>query len=146
MSDSHPRTRLAAAGLVWAFATFSGGAAPARADDALAPFAAESVIEIATRDEDGAARDTPVWIVALDGAAFVRTNDSRWLANIRRGSPVAIRAAGAERAVRASEVADAALKARVEEAFLAKYGRMQRVMSALRWREPTVLRLEPAAP
>lgn len=122
-------------------------AAPAVASDVFAPFESESVVEIATRDEDGAARDTKIWIVVLERVAYVRTNDSRWLANIRRGSPVSIRTAGAEgveRPVRASEVQDAAVKARVEEAFLGKYGAMQRVMSALRLREPTVLRLDPA--
>jgi hypothetical protein len=34
----------------------------------------------------------------------------------------------------------------VEEAFKAKYGLVQRMMSALRMREPTVLRLVPEAP
>jgi hypothetical protein len=49
------------------------------------------VIEVLTHDEDGELRETSVWIVAFDGHGYVRTNDSRWLANIRRGSSVALR-------------------------------------------------------
>lgn len=106
------------------------------------PYAEESVVEILTRDEDGGARETKVWIVVVEQAGFVRTNDSQWLANIRRGSDVVLRARGTEVPVRAEEVSDTALKASVEAAFLEKYGTMQRVMSALRTREPTVLRLQ----
>jgi hypothetical protein len=107
------------------------------------PLREESVIEVLTADEDGALRETPVWVVVLDGAAYVRTNDSTWLANIRRGSATRVRVRDEETAMDVVEVADAALGARVETAFLAKYGFTQRVMSALRMREPTVLRLTP---
>ncbi len=100
-----------------------------------------SVVQILTDDEDGARRDTSVWIACFDGHGYVRTNDSRWLANIRRGSRVALRIAGDELAIAASEPNDAALAARVEEHFKEKYGFMQRVASALRFREPTVLEL-----
>ena len=106
----------------------------------------ESVIEVLTSDGDGSLRETPVWIVVLDGAAYVRTNDSKWLANIRRGSAVALRLDGTERPVTSEEVSDAAVTGAVEEAFKAKYGLMQRMMSALRMREPTVLRLSEASP
>jgi hypothetical protein len=100
-----------------------------------------SVIEILTHDEGGALRETSVWIVTEGGHGYVRTNDSRWLANIRRGSGVALRLDGQEFSVTAREVDDAATKARVEEGFKQKYGFMQRVMSAFRMREPTVLEL-----
>jgi hypothetical protein len=100
------------------------------------------VVHVVTQDADGAERDTPVWIVLVDGAGYVRTNDSRWLANIRRGSAVALRIDDARDAVAATEVGDERVKARVEEAFKQKYGFVQRVMSAFRMREPTVLRLD----
>jgi len=45
--------------------------------------------------------------------------------------------------LQAEETADPATSDLVEAAFKAKYGWMQRIMSALRMREPTVLRLEP---
>lgn len=110
-----------------------------------APATTESVVEVLTSDTDGELRETPVWIVVIDDVAYVRTNDSKWLANIRRGSAVRVRVRGVESGVLAFEVADAALKARVEKAFKAKYGLQQRIMSAFRTSEPVVLRLAPKA-
>ena len=104
------------------------------------------MVQIVTQDEDGAERDTPVWFVVVEGAGYVRTNDSRWLANIRRGSSVVLRLDETERAVTSEEVSDTAVTAAVEEAFKTKYGLMQRVMSAFRMREPTVLRLREPVP
>jgi hypothetical protein len=123
-----------------------GWVSPASGVDFWAPARDESVVEILTTDSDGDLRETPVWIVVLDDAGYVRTNDSTWLANIRRGSPVRLRVGTEENAVRVSEVSDAGLRARVEDAFKQKYGWMQRVMSALRTREPTVLLLAPRGP
>jgi hypothetical protein len=120
-------------------------AAPAAHARDWSPFAESDVVHIVTQDEDGAERDTPVWFVVVQGDGFVRTNDSRWLANIRRGSSVALRLDETERAVTAEAVADAAVSAAVEQAFKAKYGLMQRIMSALRVREPTLLRLREGA-
>ena len=107
------------------------------------PASSESVVEVLTSDADGDLRETPVWIVVIDDAGYVRTNDSKWLANIRRGSAVRLRVRDVESAVLAREVADAALKASVEAAFKAKYGSMQQIMSVFRMREPVVLRLAP---
>jgi hypothetical protein len=99
-------------------------------------------VRIVTADEDGSVRDVPVWAVVPDGdAAYVRTNASRWLANIRRGSDVRLRVRDTEIPVAPTEVEDEATKARVEQAYRDKYGLLQRVMSALRMREPTVLKL-----
>jgi hypothetical protein len=118
-------------------------AAPAAAPSDWSPFAESDVVHVVTRDEDGAERDTKVWFVVVEGDGFVRTNDSRWLANIRRGSPVALRLDAVERPVAAEEVSDGGVTRAVEEAFKEKYGFVQRVMSALRTSEPTVLRLRP---
>ena len=104
-------------------------------------FQDEDVIEIITHDDDGALRETSIWIVSFDGHGYVRTNDSRWLANIRRGSSVALRLGEDEFPVTAREPNDAAIAARVEEGFKQKYGFTQRVMSVFRMREPTVLEL-----
>ena len=104
-------------------------------------FQQADVIQILTHDEDGDRRATSIWIVAFDEHGYVRTNDSRWLANIRRGSGVALRLGEQEFAVSAREPNDPALTARVEEQFKQKYGFMQRVMSTFRRREPTLLEL-----
>jgi hypothetical protein len=130
---------LAFVALVWL-------ATSAQAEPSWSPFAEADVVRIVTQDEDGAERDTPVWFVVVDGAGFVRTNDSRWLANIRRGSKVVLRLDESERAVTSEEVRDTAVTDAVEEAFKVKYGFMQRVMSTFRMREPTVLRLREKTP
>jgi hypothetical protein len=135
--------RLRSFGLALTLALLAAAAAGGGVD--WSPFAEAYVIRIVTRDADGAERDTRVWFVVVGGDGFVRTNDSRWLANIRRGSPVALRldheGRTMERAVSAEEVNDATISAVVEEAYKAKYGFVQRVMSFLRLREPAVLRL-----
>ncbi len=122
-----------------------GAAAPAEPFD-WTPVQEESVVEILTSDADGSLRETPVWIVVIEGAAYVRTNDSKWLANIRRHSAVRLRMHDVESAVRASEVKDAALSSRIEDAFKAKYGMTQRLMSLFRISEPTVLKLAALEP
>jgi hypothetical protein len=127
--------------LLAAFVLLGGEAGAADFD--WTPARETSVVDILTTDADGALRETKVWIVVLGDAGYVRTNDSRWLANIRRGSRVQLRAGERTSAVRASEIEDAATKQQVEAAFKAKYGALQKLMSALRMREPSVLRLEP---
>lgn len=119
------------------------GGAPAHGDDVWSAFDATNTIEISTQDEGGEARDTPIWIVVVDAAGYIRTNDSTWLANIRRGSEVTIRAGEVEFAVEAEEEQDAEVYDRVEEAFKVKYGWLQRLMSRFRTTRPTVLRLTP---
>ena len=137
----HPMLRLAPLAVL----AFALAAPPASASDDWAPFAEADVVRIVTEDEDGGERDTSVWIVVVDGSAWVRTNESRWLANIRRGSRVALRLDATTRPVSAEEVADPDATARVEAAFKTKYGVMQRVMSFFRMREPTLLRLQAKA-
>jgi hypothetical protein len=132
-------SRSALIALVLLVAAFAGSARAVAFD--WTPAQQDSVVEILTSDADGALRETPVWIVVLDGVAYVRTNDSKWLANIRRGSAVRLRIRDVESPVRAAETNDAALSARVEKAFNAKYGFTQRLMSLFRISEPTVLRL-----
>ena len=143
MSPGRPARRqaLRAGPLLVALVAGAGGARAEQID--WTPFAEESVVEILTLDPDGEPRETSVWVVVVGDAAYVRTNDSRWLANLRRDPGLRIRVRGREVPLHAEETADRETTARVEEAFKAKYGFMQRVMSALRLQEPTVLRLEP---
>jgi len=115
------------------------------ADFDWAPYRDESTVEIITVDEDGSRRETTIWIVVVDGAGFVRTNDSRWLANIRRDPNVELRSRGVESPFTAEIADDPETFDRVEAAFKAKYGWLQRVMSAFRTTRPTVLRVVPRA-
>jgi hypothetical protein len=79
------------------------------------------VIEILTTDPDGELRQTKVWVAALDGRGYVRTNDSRWFQNLVREPNAAIRFGDAEYPVRAEVVRDPALRARVDAVFAEKY-------------------------
>jgi hypothetical protein len=107
------------------------------------PFERTNVIELLTHDEDGALRETKVWVVVVDGSGYVRTNASRWLENIQRNPELQLRVSGYDYLMRAEEVKEAAVKERVEEAYKEKYGLLQRTMSFFRFRDPTVLRLVP---
>jgi hypothetical protein len=104
-------------------------------------YAEDSVVEILTVDEDGESRETKIWIVVVDGSAYIRTNDSRWLANIRRNPAVQLRTRGVTDAVLAEIVDSPEMYDRVEEEFKIKYGLMQRVMSAFRLSRPTLMRI-----
>jgi hypothetical protein len=79
------------------------------------------VIEILTRDADGATRETKVWVAALEGRGYVRTNESRWFQNLEREPNAAIRFGDVEYPVRAEVVRDPALRARVDAVFAEKY-------------------------
>lgn len=107
------------------------------------PFAEEDVVQILTVDPDGEPRETKIWIVVVDDAGYIRTNDSRWLANLRRDPETTLRVRGEEVPMRVAFVEEAERKARIEEAFKAKYGFVQRVMSFFRIQEPTVMRVAP---
>jgi hypothetical protein len=132
------RWRLFATFLVFVAATAARGAG-----FDWSPFERESVIRVLTHDEDGAVRNTKVWVVVVDGAGYIRTNASTWLENIERNPEIEVQASGHAYLMRADEVKDAAVKEQVEEAYKEKYGLMQRVMSVFRFSEPTVLRLVP---
>lgn len=109
------------------------------------PYQEDWIVEIITLDPDGDRRETKVWMIVLDEAGYVRTNDSRWLENIRRLPDVLMRTRGREQSFRAEVDDDAALYDRVEAAFKEKYGLMQKITSAMRVGQPTVIRLTPQA-
>jgi hypothetical protein len=108
-----------------------------------APYREDSTIEIITLDEDGSPRETKIWIVVLDELGYVRTNDSKWLANIRRDPAVQLRTRDVASDFVAEEVDDPVVYDRVEQAFKEKYGFAQKFMSAFRMSRPTVLRISP---
>ena len=104
------------------------------------------VIHVVTEDEDGDARETPVWFVMVDGAPYLRTRDSRWLDNIVRGSPVVVRIEGLEYEVTAEVVEGEAIVEAVNDASAAKYGWQESLLAFGRWfeSEPSdILKLVP---
>jgi hypothetical protein len=104
--------------LVSALAT---GTALAQAVDWQAAAPEETVV-ILTKEEDGAPRETTVWLVVIDGQGYVRTGDTHWHQNIVREPQIGIRIAEKEYPVRAAHVTDPALRAKVHAAMREKYG------------------------
>jgi hypothetical protein len=119
-------------------------AAPALADEIdWQAMASQDVVRIITVDADGDVREKKVWIAVLDGTAWLRTGNSRWLENIRRDPEVKLRVGGQLLELRAEEIEDAAARERVDAAMRAKYGWADRMTGLLRGRDYHVLRLGP---
>jgi len=106
-------------------------------------FADVDVIEVVTTDPDGDLRETPVWFVLIDGDAWLRTNDSRWLANIERDPAFRVRVEGLEFEVGGQVVHDAAMIERIDAASLKKYGWQERLIHVFRMSPPDILRIVP---
>jgi hypothetical protein len=100
------------------------------------------VIDIVTSDEDGELRESPVWFVMIDAKPYLRTNASRWLANIVRGSDVLVRIEGLEYEVGARVVDGEDIIEKVDAASLAKYGWQEQALF-LRFAPPDILVIEP---
>ena len=121
-------------------------AAPAFAADVDWPsVAAPDVVRIVTLDPDGSVRDKKVWIALHDGAAWLRTGNSRWLANILRDPHVKLRSGDRLLELDAKEETDPAARQAIDAAMRAKYGWEDRVLGPFRWRAVHVIRLAPRA-
>ena len=101
------------------------------------------VIEVVTRDADGDLRETKVWFVLVDGASYLRTNDTRWLANLRRDPNLVLRIEGREYEARAEETPGNEIVEAVDGATLEKYGWQERMIHPFRMRKPEILKLLP---
>jgi hypothetical protein len=101
----------------------------------------EQTIAAITTDDDGSARETTIWIVVVDGDAFIRTGNTRWGANVERQPDIALRIADEEIPVRVHFVTDDTLRGRVIEAFRAKYGLTDRLISPFRGGRPKIMHL-----
>jgi hypothetical protein len=101
------------------------------------------VIEVVTRDSDGDLRETKVWFVLVDGASYLRTNDTRWLANLRRDPNLVLRIEGREYEARAEEIPGDEIVEKVDSASLEKYGWQERMIHPFRMSRPEILLLSP---
>lgn len=100
-------------------------------------------VEVVTTDEDGATRETTVWIAVVDGAAYVRTGSSTWGDNVVRTSELELRAEGSSQAMRVDFVEDDALRERVWQAFREKYGFSDWALGWIRGSRPKIMQLHP---
>jgi len=100
-------------------------------------------VQVLTDDEDGARRDTTVWLLVLDGQGYIRTGGTRWGANLQRDPQLELHVGDASYALRAEFVDDEALRQRVEAGFREKYGFSDAVIGLFRGGEPLIMRLQP---
>jgi len=101
------------------------------------------VIEVSTSDPDGAIRDTKVWFVLLGGEPYLRTNGSRWLANLRRDPEVTVRIEGREYEANAEEIPSETIIEKIDIAFQRKYGLQERLIGLFRLSRPDIVKLSP---
>ena len=106
--------------------------------------AAVGVVELITLDMDGDARETSVWIVMIDGEVYLRTNETRWLENLRRIPLATLRVGDELHHVVAKIMLDPALVEQVDQASREKYGWQEKTIHIFRTSEPTIIRLRPS--
>jgi len=92
-------------------------------------------------DSDGDGRETKLWIVMIDGEAYLRTNDSRWLANLRRMPLATLRVDDELYPVVGQIMSDPELVEHVDRASREKYGWQEKFIHVFRMNEPTIVRL-----
>jgi hypothetical protein len=106
------------------------------------------VVVLQTRDADGSARHTRLWIVEDAGQAWLRAGQaSQWLENLRERPDVVLERAGEPQRYRAVVVDDPATRERVHALMAEKYGIPDRIIDAIRdYPASRAIRLDPAAP
>lgn len=105
----------------------------------------EKVPRLVTRDADGNERITKLWILVVDGRAYLRTSNSRWNANLEREPRAELWIGERAYPVGVTRVEDPELRARIAAGFREKYGFTDRLISPFRASEPNIWRLEPAS-
>ncbi len=85
-------------------------------------------LHIVTVDPDGDSRVTRIWLAIVDREGTLRTGDSRWWQNLERDPTCRIRLLGIEYPVRVEFVMEHEEKARIDNAFVEKYGWLERIL------------------
>jgi hypothetical protein len=79
-------------------------------------------VQVISTDEDGRARTTTVWIVVVDGQAYLRTGRTIWGGNVEREGKLKLKGEPGEYRFQAKRITDPSLQEKVMAAFRAKYG------------------------
>jgi hypothetical protein len=79
-------------------------------------------VHVLTWDDDGDPRKTRVWIAAVQGTPYLRTLQTKWWANIERGSNVQIQSGDYVYPVSIERIDDPSMRIEIDVAFSAKYG------------------------
>ena len=98
---------------------------------------------VTTADADGEPRETTVWLAVVDGTGYVRTGTSTWGENAARSGELVLHAGEAAFPLRVELVEDDALRQRITDAFRAKYGVSDWMVSWVRGSRPRIMRLLP---
>ena len=85
-------------------------------------------ILVVTIDPDGDERVTRIWLALVDGEAVIRTNESRWWANLQRSPRLGVRHAGEEHVFGVEFVEERSEREEIDRAFAEKYGWMEALM------------------
>ncbi len=85
-------------------------------------------LHIVTVEPDGDPRVTRIWLAIVDGEGTLRTGDSRWWQNLERDPNCSIRLLGIDYPVRVEFVTRHEEKARIDDAFIEKYGWLERIL------------------
>ena len=82
------------------------------------------VIDLRTLDADGRAHESRLWVVDVDGQAYLRTGSdkSQWLGRLRLNPQVSVTRSGITADYIATPIDDPAVRARVNAATAEKYG------------------------
>jgi hypothetical protein len=112
------------------------------------PVADQDVVVVTTTDDDGAPRETKIWLAVIDGQGHIRTGGSTWGANITRTPHAVLRFGGEERPSNVEFdvvfVADDGERERIDAAFREKYGAQDALVGLFRGSNPKIMRLIPA--
>jgi hypothetical protein len=103
-------------------------------------------IQVVSHDEDGAVRDTTVWLAVYQGHGYIRTGGTTWGANVKRDPNVQVKIGSDEYPLRAVSIATGdPVYAAVSDVFRQKYGFSDKVMGLLRnlGGPATIMRLDP---
>lgn len=96
-----------------------------------------------TQDEKGDVRETTIWLVMVDGQAYIRTsNRSGWGKDVARNPAIALRVEGVDYPVTATFVGDPDERERVAARFREKYGFEDAFIGILRGSNPPIMRLD----
>ena len=98
------------------------------------------VVELVTFDRNGRGIETDLWVVDLGGKVWVRAPDVdvSWLQRVRRNATAHLSRNGGLLGVRTVPSEDPAVRAAVNRAMQARYGRLERAYHWLRDPERTV--------
>ena len=98
-------------------------------------------VQVISTDEGGRARTTTVWIVVVDGQAYLRTGRTTWGGNVEREGKLKLKGKPGEYQFRAERITDPSLDEKVMAAFRAKYGFRDVISGVIRLGQHHIFRL-----